>query len=240
LNNRLHIVWRVLLCVLVAAVLYSAIFQAYDWKSGYLPPIAGVAAVVALILRRKVIFFLPLLIIIGIYAATDAKATDEYSYITRVDAWEIVIKLALISPIFGLGFANYYWYTPLLPILGHSVSFNSHSQYVDLFAQTGILGLLCFLWIFWEIGRLGWSLKDRVPEGFSKAFVYGALGGVVGTLVAGIFVDWVLPFVYNIGMHGFRGSVFSWLFLGGLVVINRSIAQNEPVSTESTAQERNL
>jgi hypothetical protein len=85
----------------------------------------------------------------------------------------------------------------------------------------GLIGLICFLWIFWEAGRLGWRLRERVPDGFAKAYVYGALGGLVGTLVACTLVDWVLPFVYNIGYNGFRASVLVWLFMGGLVSLDQ-------------------
>jgi hypothetical protein len=227
LNTHLHKVWRAALGLLVVMVLYVAIVQAYDWKSGFMPPLAGVAAIIALLLRKKVVFFIPVLAVVAYFASIQAVGTEEYSTLTRVEAWLIVINLTMISPIFGLGFANYYFYTSLVPILGWYVSFNSHSQYVDIFAQTGIAGLVCFFWIFWRIGLLGWQLKDRTPAGFERAFVYGAIGGAVGTVAAGWFVDWVLPFVYNIGMNGFRGSMLSWLFMGGLVIIHQSIAKRE-------------
>jgi hypothetical protein len=101
---------------------------------------------------------------------------------------------------------------------------------MDLVAQTGLLGLGCFLWFAWETGHLGWRLRSRVPEGFAKAYVYGALGGLAGTLVAGMLGDWVIPFVYNVGFNGFRSSVMGWLFLGGLVVIEHIIQPSQSSS----------
>ena len=94
-------------------------------------------------------------------------------------------------------------------------------QYVDLIAQTGILGLACFLWFFGAVGWLGWQLRQRVPDGFARAYVYGAIGGVAGTLVSAAFGDWVIPFFYNINLGGFRASMLSWLFLGGLVALEQ-------------------
>jgi hypothetical protein len=38
--------------------------------------------------------------------------------------------------------------------------------------------------------------------------------------------DWILPFVYNVGLAGFRGSVVAWLMLGGLVALDK-IYQNK-------------
>src|SRR5205823_6261109 len=98
--------------------------------------------------------------------------------------------------------SNYYWYTPLFPIMGYAVRFNSHNNYVDIVAQTGLVGLACLAWLAWAVGRVGWQLRTRVPEGFAQAYVYGALGGLAGTLVAGTLGDWVLPLVYNIGLTG--------------------------------------
>jgi O-antigen ligase len=146
---------------------------------------------------------------------------NSYSYLTRVEAWRILIDMVKISPVFGLGMANYYWYTPLYPILGWRVSFNSHNNYIDLTLQSGIVGLICFLWLFWELGVAAWKLHQRLPEGFDRAYTIGALGGWVATLVAAAFGDWVIPFVYNIGLGGFRASLFAFLFLGGVLAIQR-------------------
>ncbi len=225
LNTRLTKAHRVALAVLVVGVLYVSIVQTQDWKSGYIPPLAGVGCIVALKFRRYVLWFLPIFALGALFIGTQAIATDQYSWISRLDAWIIVVRLSAISAIFGVGFGNYYWYTPLFPIMGWRVSFNSHSQYIDLFSQIGLFGLICFFWIFWEIGKLGWRLKDTAPEGFPRAFVYGAMGGLGGTLVAGGLVDWILPFVYNIGMNGFRSSILSWLFLGGLLAINQAVKE---------------
>ena len=207
------------LSILVLATLYVAIVQAYDWKSGWLPPLAVIAVLVGLRHPRLIYLAIPIGLITAGYLTSDLIASDAYSWGTRVDAWFIVLTISRASPLLGLGFSNYYWYTPLFPIRGWHVSFNSHSQYVDLIAQVGILGLLCFLWIFFEVGRLGWGLKNRLPDGFARSYTYSALAGVVGTLVAAFLVDWVLPFAYNIGFEGFRASILPWMFFGGLIGI---------------------
>ena len=134
-----------------------------------------------------------------------------------------MIQIAKTNPILGLGFANYYWYTPLYPIRGYAVSFNSHNNYVDIIAETGVVGLVCLLLFFWQVGWLGWRLRKQAPSGFAQAYVYGALGGLAGMVVTGMFGDWVLPFFYNIGLNGFRSSMLGWLFLGGLVSIEQIV-----------------
>ena len=140
-----------------------------------------------------------------------------------------MLEIIKVNPVFGFGPANYYWYTPEFRIRGYYVPFNSHNQYLDIVAQTGLLGLAFFLWFFFEVGRLGWQLRSRVPEGFAQAYVYGALGGLAGTLAAAFLVDWVIPFVYNIGFSGFRGSILAWIFLAGLVCLDQIYPRQERI-----------
>jgi len=220
-NRGLKKSLKVFLLIVVLSTFYVAIVQAYDWKSGWLPPLVAVAVILGLRYPRLVILGIPIALIVAGTLVSALILSDEYSWGTRIDAWLIVLEISRANPLFGLGFSNYYWYTPLFPIRGWSVSFNSHSQFVDLIAQVGLLGLISFLWIFFEVGRLGWRLKDQLPHGFTRAYAYSVLAGVIGTLAAASLVDWVLPFVYNIGFNGFRASILPWIFFGGLISIEQ-------------------
>jgi hypothetical protein len=229
-NRGLRTRWRLILGGIAVATLYVALYQGRDWTSGWLP--AVVAVLVALWAGAPRLGALATLAggavasqYLGAISDILIGGSNAYSLLTRREAWRIVLEIARVSPVFGLGPANYYWYTHLYPIFGYAVQFNSHSNYVDLIAQTGLLGLACFLWFAWQAGRLGWSLRSRVAPGFAQAYVYGALGGLAGMLVAGFLGDWVLPFVYNIGLNGMRASALGWLFLGGLVALERLLPE---------------
>ncbi|GIK57620.1 MAG: hypothetical protein BroJett015_32830 [Chloroflexota bacterium] len=229
-NNKLNPFWRLVLLGITAMTLFVGFVLNNEWKSGYLPPIAAVAVILALRSWRLGLIMILIAPIGAYFLTSQAIATDDYSYGTRVDAWIIVFEIIKVNPILGLGPANYYWYTPLFPIRGWAVSFNSHNQYVDIIAQTGLVGMLCVIWFAIEQGLLGWRLKDRVPDGFARAYVYCVLGGLVGTLVGGTLADWFFPFVYNIGYYGFRGAIPAWIFLGGLVSLEQMYA-SKPVET---------
>jgi hypothetical protein len=225
-NPKLKTGIKVLLVLLVGLTFYVAMTQAYDWKSGWLPPLVCVAVILGMRFKRLVILIVPIAVVMVGIIFTVLVATDEYSWGTRVDAWLIVLEISKVNPFLGLGFSNYYWYTPLYSIRGWSVNFNSHSQYIDLIAQVGILGLFCFLWIFAETLRSIWKLVNKLPGGFPLAYSYGTLAGVAGTLLAAFLVDWVLPFVYNIGFAGFRASILPWIFIGGLISIDQLYGQS--------------
>lgn len=218
-NQRLALHWRLLLALLVLLTFYVAFVATNDWKSGWIPPFIGIVAVLVARSWRFGLALLPVGAIAGVQVLNRLIATDVYSYSTRIDAWVLLADMISDNPLLGLGWANYRWFTPLFPIRGYAVYFNSHNQYVDIVAQTGVVGLICFVWFFVAVGLLGWHLRQRVAPGFAQAYVYAALGGLVATLVAGMLGDWIVPFFYNIGLKGFRASVLAWIFLGGLLTL---------------------
>jgi hypothetical protein len=229
-NRDLHPVWRLALGVLVLVTLYVLYVLKYADKSGWIPAFVCLVAIVGCRSWRAGLVLVVVMGLFAVYQLPDVLASDDYSVSTRFDAWLIMLEIVKISPIWGLGFANYYWYAPLFPIRGFAVSFNSHNNYVDIVAQTGLVGLFCFLWFYWAVGQIGWRLRQHVPAGFAQAYLYGAVGGLAGTVALGMFGDWVLPFVYNIGLNGFRSSMLAWLFLGGLVTLEHFRAPAPPAA----------
>jgi hypothetical protein len=160
---------------------------------------------------------------------------EQYSWMTRLEASKVIWHLLERNPWLGFGPANYYHYTLLFPIIGWWVRFNSHNNYIDLVAQTGVIGLLAFCWFVVEVLRLALRLFSRVPTGFAKAYVVGALGGLAGSLVSGFLADWIVPFTYNIGLTGFRSSLLFWFFLGGLLSLKRMMSAADAFARSQVA-----
>ena len=247
---------RAALFGLIALLFAVAWGQGRGWASGWLPPLAAVLVILFLRSPRFGLFWGTLLVVGFILNLSRLKGVvlvenQLYSWDTRLAAWEILLNIARASPVIGLGPANYYFYTPLYPILGYYVNFNSHNNYMDLLLQTGALGLGLFLWFAAAVGREAWaaranfklqtsnfkfqisknqhpavnsqqpaaSSQRQIGMGFECGYAHGALAGLVGTLAAGMLGDWFLPFVYNVGIAGFRASLLAWLFLGGLVAL---------------------
>ncbi|MCB8927421.1 MAG: O-antigen ligase family protein [Ardenticatenaceae bacterium] len=226
-NKKLAMKWRVALVGVLLGYLYLALGRNRAWTSGWAPTFVALF-VILWVARPK--WAMPLtmigtavviLLFQPIYNSVFI-GDNEYSAMTRLEAWRIVGQIIKVNPILGLGPGNYYNYTLLFPILGWYVEFNSHNNYVDIVAQTGILGLICFIWFVIVTWQLGWRLRNQMPkDGFAQAFVYAALGGLAGSVAAGMLGDWVLPFVYNIGIFGLRASIYTWIFLGGLVALDQ-------------------
>ena len=236
-NHNLAWHWRAALAGLVGATFVVALTgEARSWASGWVPPLLALGLLIWFRWPRGSLL---LGVAVALLALIDLPAiqavlvgNNQYSVLTRGAALSIMLEIIKTSPFLGVGPANYYYYTPLYPILGYYVRFNSHNQYVDIVAQTGLVGMFFFTWFAVATGRVGWSLRRKFSDGFARGYIYAALAGLAGTLLAGTLGDWFLPFVYNIGLVGFRTSVFGWLFLGGLVVFEQLPAR--PAATENT------
>lgn len=232
-NKRLHIRWRILLGLYTLGALYVALVPARAWTSGWFPPLVAILVALWIGMPRKAYFATLVggaLVLTQIQRIIDDflyVGDNDYSQTSRLEAWRIILDITKVNPILGVGPANYSYYTTLFPIFGWYVQFNSHNNYVDIYAQTGILGLLCIIWFAFEIFRVGWRLRKIVPKGgFMEAYVYAALGGIVATFVAGMLGDWFLPYVYNATIRAMRTSIIPWLFMGGLLAIEQILAMH--------------
>ncbi|MEJ5201850.1 MAG: O-antigen ligase family protein [Anaerolineales bacterium] len=234
LNRGLSTQVRLLLALLVIFTFSAAWFHGRkEWVSGWLPGLVSVWVILWLYSWKAgaaltvVGGFLLMLNYMSLRAniVTD---TQQYSALSRYATLPIMYELIKASPLLGLGPANYYHYTVLYPLLGWYVKFNSHNNYIDIIAQTGLVGFAIFGWLMASIGFIGIRLYKRISEiaqkdrddYFSLGLVGAALGGVAGMLVSGILGDWFLPFLYNIGFSGFRSSVYAWLFIGSLLALD--------------------
>lgn len=221
-----------LFCLLVLVALWSfALGGLQTWISGLVPMAATLSTLVALRFRKRALWVFLVLVLAGVlilpvlYQSFGWQEELEVSGGGRLMHYQIVLQFALRRPWFGLGMAAYRHYTWTVPVLIQEllykgVQISSHNNYIDLFAQMGVVGLAIFLWLAIVLGRIAWRVSRQYGQGFEGAYANAALAGLVGTLISGLFGDWFLPFVYNIGFPGFRSSVMAWLFVGGLVALD--------------------
>jgi O-antigen ligase len=232
-NRQLKPGLRLLLSAIACGAFYYMIVLRQSWTSGWLP--AAVSVWVVLLVARPR-WAITAAVVIGGLALLLPGTVNElllggdntYSMETRLEAWAIIWRIVRLSPIFGVGPANYFAYTPLYPILGFSVNFNSHNNYLDIIAQVGFLGLGFFLWFVVALAKVLLRAVRKAPDGFPHAFALGAVGAMAGMLVSGVLGDWMIPFLYNVGLEGFRAAVLGWVFLGAAAALGEPTAQAGP------------
>jgi hypothetical protein len=223
--------WHRVALALVALTALAIGIAERDWLSGWLPPLLAAYIIVTLRFPTATLVLTPLMGVIAFVGANlffgfVMGSDNQYSYMTRTAALKSMIPLFKADPLLGVGMANYYYYTALTPIMGWYVKFNSHNNYLDLIAQSGILGLGCFLWFALMVGLTAWRMLHVVSTGFERAYIISVLAALVATMAAAGMGDWVLPFVYNTGFSGFRTSILPWVFMGGLVALEQRLLRN--------------
>lgn len=251
-DRQTSLPWRFfLVAVLVAVVVYAFRLQ-QEAVSNWV----GVAAVIGALvwlrwprLRAPIVAIVIVLIVLGIlvpsiYNFAGGDAEWQGSGGSRLALIERVVSVTMRNPITGLGPAAYRPYANMLPLqYGRAYwtnpVINSHNNYVDIFAHTGLVGLALFLWFMVEVALLAWRLRQRFQAGFAAGYINGMLAAWVGIMVVMLLLDWFLPFVYNVGFSGFQASVLVWLFLGGLAAIE-NWANGESGNQENKGNEGNV
>jgi O-antigen ligase len=244
--------WRLFLVLVLMAVVSYIFYWNRDSASTWVTVVAVIGVITWMrwpAIRRLVLPLVLILTLTGVLTSTlyefaGGDAEWEESGGSRLSLIRRVLEVSLHNPITGLGPASYRLYAGVEPLkYGQAVWFqpqiNSHNNYVDVFAHTGIIGLGLFLWFIGEIGYLAWTLSQRYQKGFLGGYVSIMIGVWVGSNVLMMLADWMLPFVYNIGFTGFQASAPVWLFLGGLVTVeNLAEAETRTASNGSLDHHR--
>jgi O-antigen ligase len=224
-HRQLHWVWRIALLVYAAGWVYWGFFERLSWLSGWVPAFA--AAAVITFARSKKLFVVVVLVIVvgagGYFWRTSFEAESEGSGRTRLAAYEVNWRVTSKHLLFGTGPAGYAsYYMSYFP----TEAMASHSNYVDIIAQTGIVGTFFVLWFFgaqvWGSYKLRLKLENRGD--FAESLAVAVLAGTVGCIVAMALGDWLFPFAYTQGIVGFDAAMINWFFMGSLWALSHSLS----------------
>jgi hypothetical protein len=229
--------WGRLATIAAAGIWLLWAYTNIDWKGVWVPALIGLAVVVLVrnwkltlvgAIAVGIIFFLQWDVL---HATLFAPEFGSNSLI-RPLIWQDIASMVMPrSPLFGLGLANYfyYWNDPsLMPASRIAAGWNkwntwgyaipSHNMFVDVFAQTGIVGSIFFLWGMGAALWMAYRVIRQLKPGFLRAYAIGVAAGFAAMLAGSfLFADWLIPFVYNITITGFRHSVYAWILLGTLL-----------------------
>jgi len=133
----------------------------------------------------------------------------------RVTMINIAFKLLQDNFLFGVGLFNYQFHSFHLFAFWHPV----HNTYLRLAVETGIPGLLFFLWFVFYLIRAAYR-GTKLKDPFLSSVALGCLGGYVAFLVA-----------VNFGpmYQHYRMKAFFWV-IGALAIAVRRIRKNEIVA----------
>jgi O-antigen ligase len=236
LFNRRLPWWLRLACLgLTALWVEWSLLRRLTWLSSWVP--AMVVLALLTFLRSRKLFLILMIVAVAflftqryVIESAFAAEQDESGH-TRIDAWAVNWRVTGKHLLFGTGPAGYAaYYMSYWPNEGMA----THNNYVDILAEMGVVGLFFYLWFFgavlWSAYRLFRRLRDRWD--FDTAYTAAVFIGGIGVMIVMGLGDWVIPFAYTQGIEGYDYALYSWLFMGGLYVVER-LAQPEPAPDTS-------
>lgn len=211
--------------------LYLTMFRNSLWVSGWLPTLLGIAAMIFLHSRKLfvvlMVISLPFAVLgpgRGYFEKITSDNVDEGG-LERLELWRRSLSIVQQHWLFGTGPAGY---APYNMTYFRDDARSTHNNYFDILAQFGVIGFGLWLWFMGASLWYGWRTVQRAPPGLLRTVAIMATAGWAAALASMMLGDWVLPFVYNQGIEGFRHAVFSWIFLGLLISVRQMMQQQEP------------
>jgi len=190
-------------------VVFAILCFAGNWKK----KLALLAAVCALVIA---FYFAK-----GILNPAHEGADFSYDQATRIVLWGIAWDFFTGSPMLGVGWGNfsalYGSYVAGISWIPAGV-FAAHSIYLQLLAETGLIGFGAFSLLIFRAVRLGIRQLRSSVNTFDKALAFGVLGAILTVLLHG-FVD----FFFQVSPQ--FGTLF-WLLLALLVVNGRTFIES--------------
>ncbi len=231
---------RVFLGLLAGAYFFWGLLFYVDWLAGWLP---GVIAVAIMIVNRSRFAAVLTGLCVAVAMLASVASIDEQiatengvSGVTRMAAWGVNWSITKDHLLFGTGPAGYAaYYMAYMP----DKAMATHSNYIDILAETGLVGMAVYLWLWltflWLGFRMCYRLRGRGD--FLEALANAAFAGTVACFVIMGFGDWLVPFAYTQTIMGFDYAVYNWIFIGTLVVIDRLTAPNQTAMSPAQSVE---
>jgi O-antigen ligase len=228
INIRLA-AWARIGMIAVSAFCFYGLVTHQDWISGWLP--AALSVLVVFLLRGRATAIVTLIVgacllvvlwgtIYQIFTVDKVQQGTLGGDTKRTALWQRTLETIAPSPWIGSGPAGY----ALAEVQFYpNQALSAHSNYIDVIAESGVIGLVFFVWFLGAALRVGYRAQHRLRnlgDMFGGAVAVGALGGTVGIILAMALGDWVIPFVYNQTIAGFDYTIESWLGIGMLVALD--------------------
>jgi hypothetical protein len=225
LNRKMTWPQRGLLLALTGAFVFYGFVLNITWLAGWLPGLVVLGVLVLMRSKKLLAVFLVFMVIFislnsRYYLGTVIQNEETESGGTRLAAWAVNWQVTGQHLLLGTGPAGYTaYYMSYFP----SRAMATHSNYIDIISQTGIIGLGIWIWFFFTLTRLGYKLCLRLKGrgDFVEGLANAALAGTVGCIVIMAFGDWLIPFAYTQTIAGFDYAVYNWLFMGTIPALDR-------------------
>jgi O-antigen ligase len=158
-----------------------------------------------------------------------AISDENYAVVERLAHWQAAISMANESPWLGVGFGNYEIVYPRHALVNWPLALgHAHNYYLNLLAETGIVGLAAYL-IAWAV-ILALTLRAlRQTTGLQRGIALGLLGAWAHLAVHSFFDK---LYVNNLFLH-----LGAMLGLIGVLLVAGGLSPAQPLNGRGDSEE---
>lgn len=238
-NDKLNKWLKLFFILLIGGWLYWTFVGRVSWLSGWVP-MGVVLFVITWLKSKRLALLLALLALIPFILRFDyyydrVIVSSQQEDFNRFWLWRTIVfdlTLSRADALLGTGPAGYApYFQTYYPFQGMS----AHNNYVDIIAQTGLLGFTFFVWFLLAVLKAGWDNTKKLTDPFLRSYNIGVLGAFVGMLSAMMLNDWFVPFAYNSTIGAYDWNVYSWILLGTMVGLKRFYPDAAPAPVPETS-----
>jgi len=149
------------------------------------------------------------------------QLTQSSSIKRRIAIWKFTVLMIKDHPLLGSGIGTYKYNTlryqaeffaqgenrSLYP---HGFADKAHNEYLQLWAELGIIGLGIFIWLIISYFSCGLKILRKIRDEYRQGIIIGLMGAMMAVLVDGIF---------GFPLHLPATIVLFWLALGLTVAV---------------------
>ena len=145
-----------------------------------------------------------------------ASIGKVFSFGRRMAIWKFTIMMIKDHPLRGSGIgtfkynslryqAEFFSQGDNRSLYPYGIANNTHNEYLQLWAELGIVGLGIFLWIVIGYFYYGFKFLKKTKDNYKQGIIIGLMGAVMAVLVDGVF---------GFPLHLPATIFIFWLFLG--------------------------
>lgn len=186
-----------------------------------------IACIISLILVsylksvKSLIVMLTLLILAGFLMPASVKnravTFADASTSARLELWDRGIGMFKSSPVTGVGVGMFeksmYEQKYKISWDTSTVLLHAHNTYIEVLAETGLLGFLAFIYIFAGFFVMFFRVVNKNLNVFDKAIIFGLFGSLIASLI--------LAFSSTTFILGLQDAIMFWLLFGVAVGLVR-------------------
>lgn len=118
---------------------------------------------------------------------------EDPSALSRIVDWQLALNIIISNPISGIGFDTLGFIAPSYGVVRESATaFGFDGDLVTICVLTGIVGLVLYMWIFWEMIRALSRLYVAADSKWVRAYSMGVRSATIGLLVSSFFTTLLL------------------------------------------------